>query len=95
MYHCQQLDRKSLLVSRAKEAINLDGLVPDLICINQYRTVATNVELLEASDCAMIEAYKLLQNMHFLDDPSSIQANITKRLFDSDLEAIINFTNLQ
>ena len=27
-----------------------------------------NFELLEASDCTMTEAYKLLKNMHFLDD---------------------------
>ena len=27
---------EGLLVSRAKEAINVDGLVPDLVCINQY-----------------------------------------------------------
>ena len=64
---------EGLLVSRAKEAINVDGLVPDLVRINQYRTVATNVDLLEASDCAMTEAYELLKNMHFLNDSCSIQ----------------------
>ena len=35
---------EGLLVSRAKEVINEDGLVPDLVCINQYRTLATNFE---------------------------------------------------
>ena len=39
---------EGLLVSRKKEAINVDGLVPDLVCINQNRTLATNVELLRA-----------------------------------------------
>ena len=39
---------EGLLVSRKKEAINVDGLVPDLVCINQSRTLATNVELLRA-----------------------------------------------
>ena len=81
---------EGLLVSRAKEAINVDGLVPDLVRINQYRTLATNVEVLEASDCTMPEAYELLKNMHFLDDPCSIQAYIKKRLSNSDLEAITN-----
>ena len=42
----------------------------------------------------MTEAYKLLKNMHFLDDPSSIQAYIKKRLSNCDLEAVINCTNL-
>ena len=42
----------------------------------------------------MIEAYKLLKNKHFLDDPSSIQAYIKKRLSNSDLEVIINCINL-
>ena len=42
----------------------------------------------------MTEAYKLLKNMHFLDDPSSIQAYIEKRLSNSDLEAIIDCANL-
>ena len=40
-----------LLVSRAKDAVNVDDLVPDLVRINQYRILAANVELLEASDC--------------------------------------------
>ena len=42
----------------------------------------------------MTEAYELLKNMHFVDDPCSIQAYIKKRLSQSDLEAIINCTNL-
>ena len=48
---------EGFLVSRAKKAINVDGLVPDMVCINQYRTLTTNVELLEASDCTMTKAY--------------------------------------
>ena len=34
-------------VSRAKEAINVDGLVPDVVRIDQCRTLETNVELLK------------------------------------------------
>ena len=41
----------------------------------------------------MTEAHELLKNTHFLDDPCSIQAYIKKRLFNSDLEAIINCTS--
>ena len=33
----------SLLVSNAKDAINVEDLVPDLVKINQYRTLAANV----------------------------------------------------
>ena len=66
-----------------------------LVRINiQYQTLATNVELLEASDCTMTEAYKLLKNILFLDDPSSTQSYFKKRLSDSDVEAIINCSNL-
>ena len=36
-----------LLVSRAKDTINVEDLMPDLIKINQYRTLAANVEFLE------------------------------------------------
>ena len=36
-----------LLVSRAKDAINVEDLMPDLVKINQYRTLAANVEFLE------------------------------------------------
>ena len=36
-----------LLVSRAKDAINVKDLVPDLVKINQYQTLAANVEFLE------------------------------------------------
>ena len=36
-----------LLVSRAKEAIHVDILVPDLALINRYRTLAAKVAFLE------------------------------------------------
>ena len=43
----------------------------------------------------MTKAYEQLKNMHFLDDPCSIQTYIKKQLSSSDLEAIINnCTNL-
>ena len=67
-----------LFVSRAKDAINVDDLVPDLVRINQYQILAANVELLETSDCTTTEAYELLKILHFLDDPCSIQAYIKK-----------------
>ena len=38
-----------LLVSRAKDAINVEDLVPDLVKMNQHRTLAANVEFLERS----------------------------------------------
>ena len=46
-----------LLVSRAKDAINVEGLVSDLVKINQYRTLAANVEFLEGSACTITKAY--------------------------------------
>ena len=75
-----------LLVNRAKDAINVNDLVPDLV---------VNVEFSEASDCTMTEAYRLLKIMQFDDDdPCAIKAYIKKRLSNSDLEAIINCNNL-
>ena len=62
-----------LLISRAKDAINEENLVPDLVKMNQYRTPATNVEFLEGSACTIIEAYGLLKNMQFDDDPCAIK----------------------
>ena len=38
-----------LIVSRAKDAINVEDLVPDMVKINQYRILAANVEFLEGS----------------------------------------------
>ena len=55
-----------LLVSRAKDAINVEGLVSDLVKINQYRTLAANVEFLEGSACTITKIYGLLKNMQFL-----------------------------
>ena len=83
-----------LLVSRAKDAINVEGLVSDLVKINQYRTLAANVEFLEGSACTTTKAYGLLKNMQFDDDPCAIKDYINKRLSNSDLETIINCTNL-
>ena len=61
-----------LLVSRAKDAINAEDLVPDLVKMNQYWTLAANVEILEGSACTITEAYGLLKNMQFDDDPCTI-----------------------
>ena len=69
-----------LLVSRAKDAINVEGLVSDLVKINQYRTLAANVEFLEGSACTITKAYGLLKNMQFDDDPCAIKDYINKRL---------------
>ena len=80
-----------LLISRAKDAINVEGLVSDLVKINQYRTLAANVEL---SSCTITKAYGLLKNMPFDDDPCAIKDYIDKRLSNPDLETIINCTNL-
>ena len=68
--------------------------MPDLVKINQYQTLAANVELLEGSACTITEAYGLLKNMQFDDDPYAIKNYIKKRLSNSDLETIINCANL-
>ena len=83
-----------LLVSRAKDAINVEDLVPGLAKTNQYRTLAANVEFLEGSACTIIEAYGLLKKTQFDDDPCPIKNYIEKRLSNSDLETIINCNNL-
>ena len=79
-----------LLVRRAKDAINVEDLVPDLVEIDQYRTLAANVEFLEGSAWTITEAYGLLKNLQFDDDPCAIKNYIKKRLSNSDLETIIN-----
>ena len=79
-----------LLVSTAKDAINVEGLVSDLVKINQNRTLAANVEFLEGSACTITKAYGLLKNMQFDDDPCAIKDYINKRLSNSDVETIIN-----
>ena len=83
-----------LLVSRAKDSINVEGLVLDLVKINQYRTLAANVEFLDGSACTITKAYGLLKNMQFDDDPCAIEDYINKRPSNSDLETIVNYTNL-
>ena len=60
-----------LLVSRAKNAP--ENLVPDLVKINQYRTLAANVGFLEGSACTITKAYGLLKNMQFDDDSCAIK----------------------
>ena len=68
--------------------------MPDLVEINQYQTPAANVEFLEGSACMTTEAYGLLKNMQFDDDPCAIKNYIKKRLSNSDLETIINLYQL-
>ena len=57
-----------LLVSQAKGVINVEDLVPDLVKINQYRTLAANAEFLEGNVNTINIAYGLLKNMQFDDD---------------------------
>ena len=83
-----------LLFSRAKDVINVKGLVSDLVKINQYQTLAANVEFLEGSACTITKGYGLLKNMPFDDNPCAIKDYINKLLSNSDLETIINCTNL-
>ena len=72
----------------------MKDLVPDLVKINQYRTLAANVEFLEGSVCTITEAYGLLKNMQFDDDACTIKNYIKKRLSNSDFETIINLYQL-
>ena len=72
----------------------MEDLVPDLVKINQYRTLTANVEFLEGSACTITEAYGLLKNMQFDNDPCVIKNYIKRRLSNSDLETIINSTDL-
>ena len=48
-----------LLVNRAIEAINVNNLVSDSVCVNQYRTRAATDEFSEATDKSLrvIEKY--------------------------------------
>ena len=68
--------------------------MPDLVETNQYQTLVANMEFLEGSACTIIEAYGLLKNMQFDDDPCAIKNYIKKRLSNSALETTINGTNL-
>ena len=72
----------------------MKDLLLDLVKIYQYRTLAAYVEFLEGSACTITEAYGLLKNMQFDDDPFAIKDHIKKRLSNSDLKTAINCTNL-
>ena len=51
----------------------------NLVKINQYRTLAANVEFLDGSARTITEAYGLLKNMQFDDDPCAIKDCIKKQ----------------
>ena len=84
-----------LVVSRAKDAIYVKDLVPDVAKSSQYRNLAVNLEFLEGSAYTITEAYGLLKNMQFDDDPCASKDCTKKRLPNSDLETIINCTYLK
>ena len=62
--------------------------MPDLVKINHFWTLATNLEFLEGSACTITEAYELLKNMQFHDNPCAIKDYIKKQLSNQS----INFT---
>ena len=67
-----------LLVSIAKDTINVEDLMQDTIKINQYRTLAANVEFLGGRASMITQAYGLLMNLQFDDDPCAIKDYIKK-----------------
>ena len=69
-------------------------VVPDVVKINQCRTLAANVEFLEGSACTITEAYAPPKNMQLDDHPCAIKDYIKKRLSKSNLETITNCINL-
>ena len=81
-------------LNRTKQANYQNLIVSDLVKIYQYQTLAANTEFLKGSACIITKAYGVLKNMQFDDDPCAIKDYINKRLSNSDLETIINCTNL-
>ena len=71
----------------------MEDLVSDLVKINQYRILAANVEFLEGSASTITEAYGVLKNMQFDNDPCVIKDYIKNRLSNSDLEIKITCAN--
>ena len=69
--------------------------MPDLVEINEYQTLAANVEFLEGSAFIITEAFGLLKNIQFDDDPCAIKDYIRKGLSNSDLETIITVPTQQ
>ena len=67
---------------------------PDLVKIMQYGTLAASEDFFGKSVCTITEAYGLLKNMQFDNDPCAVKNYIKKRLYNSDVEAIINYINL-
>ena len=94
LYHCQQLDRGRSASQSSKKSYQCGLFGARLGSYLSMFILATNVELLQATDRTMTEAYELLKNIHFLNDPCSIQAYIKKRLSNTNLGAIINCINL-
>ena len=78
------------MVKMVKMRAVIEKEIALIIKINQYWTAAANVEFLEGSVCTITEAYGLLKNMQFDDDPCAIKNCIKKRLSNSDLETMIN-----
>ena len=68
----------------------MEGLVPDLVKLNQYQTLAANVDFLEGSACSITEAYGMLKICSSM--MIRTQSKITLKS-NSDLETIINCIN--
>lgn len=83
---------EGLLVTRAKEAVNNELLVADLVEIGQYRPLADEIERFEASHFTILEAHRELVELRFGNDPCHIRDYLNRRLADSDLAKIVNFS---
>lgn len=81
-------------MTRAKEAVNNELLVADMLEIFQYRPLADNVERFEASQFTILQARRYLTELQFGSDPCYIRDYLNSRPTDSDLEKVVHFSYL-
>lgn len=91
-----QLSGDSLLVRRAKEAVDNVELPAHLLAISQnYKRLAELPKQLESATCTIKEAAAIINSMDLGADPCGIRAYVESRLEDNDLHAIMNMSRWQ
>ena len=79
-------------MTRTKKAVNNELLVANLVEIGHYQHLADNVQRFEASHSTILQAHCELVELQFGNDPCHIRDYLNRRLADSDLEKIVNFS---
>ena len=84
----ESFEGSGILVNHVKVSLQTTGLATKLFKIKDY--YECQVKLVETTECAILEAMRVVQELNFKEDNCSIKRYFTKRTQNNDNSKIMN-----